>query len=99
MKKGTAERDSVPSRNLVTSRTSLGVDRAVCPLFQQSHLACAHLSPTRLRVYHREMKSLLVLASAAVLSLVSVHAQGLPEGPGKSVFENTCGGCHGADIV
>lgn len=45
------------------------------------------------------MKSLLVLASAAVLSLVSVHAQGLPEGPGKSVFENTCGGCHGADIV
>src|SRR5882724_4681111 len=45
------------------------------------------------------MKSLLVLASVAVLSLVSANAQGLPEGPGKSVFENTCGGCHGADIV
>ncbi len=45
------------------------------------------------------MKSLLVLAPAAILSLVSAHAQGLPEGPGKSVFENTCGGCHGADIV
>jgi competence protein ComEA len=28
-----------------------------------------------------------------------MHAQGFPEGPGKSVFENTCGGCHGADIV
>ena len=45
------------------------------------------------------MKSLLVLAPAAFLSLVSVHAQALPEGPGKSVFENTCGGCHGLDIV
>jgi competence protein ComEA len=28
-----------------------------------------------------------------------MHAQGFPEGPGKSIFENTCGGCHGADIV
>ncbi|MGH9645417.1 MAG: helix-hairpin-helix domain-containing protein, partial [Bryobacteraceae bacterium] len=43
--------------------------------------------------------SLLVLAPAAILSLVSVHAQGLPEDPGKRVFENTCGGCHGADLV
>gem|GEM_PF-254923 len=34
LKKGTD--CSVPSRNFVTSRTSLGVDRAVCPLFQQS---------------------------------------------------------------
>ena len=45
------------------------------------------------------MKSLLVLAPAVFLSLVSVHAQALPEGPGKSVFENTCGGCHGLDII
>ncbi len=45
------------------------------------------------------MKSLLVLAPALSLFLVPMHAQGLPEGPGKSVFENTCGGCHGADIV
>jgi competence protein ComEA len=45
------------------------------------------------------MKSLLVLASAVFVSLVPVHAQGLPEGTGKSIFENTCGGCHGADIV
>lgn len=45
------------------------------------------------------MKSLLVLAPAVFLSLVCVHAQALPDGPGKSVFENTCGGCHGADIV
>ena len=45
------------------------------------------------------MKSLLVLASAVFLSLVSMHAQSLPEGTGKSIFENTCGGCHGADIV
>ena len=45
------------------------------------------------------MKSLLVLASAVFVSLVPVHAQSLPEGTGKSIFENTCGGCHGADIV
>jgi competence protein ComEA len=45
------------------------------------------------------MKSLLVTASALCLSLVPMHAQGFPDGPGKSIFENTCGGCHGADIV
>jgi mono/diheme cytochrome c family protein len=45
------------------------------------------------------MKSLLVLAPALSFFLIPVHAQSLPEGPGKSVFENTCGGCHGADIV
>jgi len=45
------------------------------------------------------MKSLLLLAPALSVFLVPMHAQGLPEGPGKSIFENTCGGCHGADIV
>lgn len=45
------------------------------------------------------MKSLLVLAPAVFLSLVSVHAQALPEGPGKSTFENVCGACHGLDII
>jgi hypothetical protein len=45
------------------------------------------------------MKSLLVLAPAAFLAIVPMHAQSLPEGTGKSIFENTCGGCHGADIV
>ena len=49
--------------------------------------------------YHGVMKSLLVLAPALSLFLIPAHGQGLPEGPGKSVFENTCGGCHGADIV
>jgi len=29
----------------------------------------------------------------------SVRAQGLPDGPGRKTFEDTCGGCHGADIV
>jgi mono/diheme cytochrome c family protein len=45
------------------------------------------------------MKSLLALAPVVFLSLVPVYAQSLPEGAGKSTFENTCGGCHGADIV
>jgi competence protein ComEA len=45
------------------------------------------------------MKSLLLLAPAALLSLVSMNAQSFPDGPGKDLFVNTCGGCHGADIV
>lgn len=45
------------------------------------------------------MKSLLVLASAFCFSLVSMHAQSFPDGAGKDIFVNTCGGCHGADIV
>ena len=45
------------------------------------------------------MKCLLLLAPAFVIFLAPMHAQSFPEGPGKSVFENTCGGCHGADIV
>jgi competence protein ComEA len=45
------------------------------------------------------MKSLFLLASALGVSLVTAHAQSFPDGPGKDVFTNTCGGCHGADIV
>jgi competence protein ComEA len=45
------------------------------------------------------MKRLLLLTPVLALSMVSMNAQGFPEGPGKSIFENTCGGCHGADIV
>lgn len=42
---------------------------------------------------------MLLLTPILALSLVPMHAQAFPEGPGKSIFENTCGGCHGADIV
>jgi competence protein ComEA len=45
------------------------------------------------------MKRLFLLAPVLALSFAPMYAQGFPEGPGKSVFENTCGGCHGADIV
>ncbi|MCU1336295.1 MAG: hypothetical protein JWO19_1876 [Bryobacterales bacterium] len=45
------------------------------------------------------MKRLFLLVPALSLFLIPAHAQSFPEGPGKSVFENTCGGCHGADIV
>ena len=45
------------------------------------------------------MKRLLVLAPVLFLSLVSVHAQEYPNVPGKDLFINTCGGCHGADLV
>lgn len=49
--------------------------------------------------YHGDMKSLLVVAPALALFLVPVEAQNFPDGPGKDLFVNTCGGCHGADIV
>jgi competence protein ComEA len=45
------------------------------------------------------MKRLLLLAPVLAFTFVPMHAQGFPEGPGKGIFENTCGGCHGADIV
>jgi competence protein ComEA len=45
------------------------------------------------------MKRLLLVASALIVILAPVHAQDLPDGPGKSVLENTCGACHGPDIV
>ncbi|HEY2845673.1 MAG TPA: helix-hairpin-helix domain-containing protein [Bryobacteraceae bacterium] len=45
------------------------------------------------------MRRVLLLMPLLSLSLVPMHAQGFPDGPGKSTFENTCGGCHGADIV
>jgi len=44
------------------------------------------------------MKKLL-LALSPLFLLVPAQAQGLPDGPNKQLFENTCGGCHGADVV
>jgi competence protein ComEA len=34
-----------------------------------------------------------------VISLGVAHAQDLPAGKGKDLVENTCGGCHGLDVV
>jgi len=33
------------------------------------------------------------------MSLVLVQAQDLPAGKGKALVENTCGSCHGLDVV
>jgi competence ComEA-like helix-hairpin-helix protein len=41
----------------------------------------------------------LLLAIAPLLLFVSVQAQDLPDGPNKQLFSDTCGGCHGADVV
>ena len=38
-------------------------------------------------------------APAAPTAPAAATASGFPQGPGESIFENTCGGCHGADIV
>ena len=45
------------------------------------------------------MKRTLLLAPAILFSLAPMYAQSFPDGPGKDIFTNTCGGCHGADIV
>jgi competence protein ComEA len=39
------------------------------------------------------------LATIAALSAFALSAQDLPEGPGKMITEEVCGGCHGVDIV
>lgn len=44
------------------------------------------------------MKRLLLLLSPLAV-LLPVHAQGLPDGEGRDVYEYVCGACHGADIV
>jgi competence protein ComEA len=38
-------------------------------------------------------------ASLTVLSSSMVQAQDLPAGKGKDLVENTCGSCHGLDVV
>jgi competence ComEA-like helix-hairpin-helix protein len=44
------------------------------------------------------MKNLL-LALTPLFLFVPVQAQDLPDGPNKQLFVDTCGGCHGADVV
>jgi competence protein ComEA len=41
----------------------------------------------------------VLLAALPLLALIPAGAQGLPDGPNRELYENTCGGCHGADIV
>ena len=38
-------------------------------------------------------------AAPAEAATAAPAAPGFPDGPGKDLFMNTCGGCHGADIV
>ena len=44
------------------------------------------------------MKKLL-LAFAPLILCIPAPGQSLPDGPNKKLFEDTCGGCHGADIA
>jgi competence protein ComEA len=44
------------------------------------------------------MKKLL-LALSPLFLFIPAQAQGLPDDPNKKLFEDTCGGCHGADVV
>src|SRR6202050_2277023 len=45
------------------------------------------------------MKRTALLISFVAVSLTLVQAQDLPAGKGKDLVENTCGSCHGLDVV
>jgi len=45
------------------------------------------------------MKQLLAFVLAPCFVVAALWAQELPEGEGKTLVQNTCGSCHGLDIV
>ena len=47
----------------------------------------------------KNMNRAALLISFLALSLTIVQAQDLPAGKGKDLVENTCGSCHGLDVV
>jgi competence protein ComEA len=47
----------------------------------------------------KNMNRAALLISFLVASLTLVQAQDLPAGKGKDLVENTCGSCHGLDVV
>jgi competence ComEA-like helix-hairpin-helix protein len=47
----------------------------------------------------KNMTRAALLISFLAISLTVAHAQDLPAGKGKDLVENTCGSCHGLDIV
>ncbi len=50
-------------------------------------------------VIMRNMNRAALLISFVAVSLTFVQAQDLPAGKGKELVENTCGSCHGLDVV
>jgi competence protein ComEA len=47
----------------------------------------------------KNMNRAALLISLVVVSLTLAQAQDLPPGKGKDLVENTCGSCHGLDVV
>ena len=45
------------------------------------------------------MNRAVILIPFLAFSATLVHAQDLPPGEGKELVENTCGSCHGLDVV
>src|ERR1700733_14040599 len=45
------------------------------------------------------MNRVALLIPFLAMSLALVQAQDLPAGKGKALVENTCGSCHGLDVV
>jgi len=47
----------------------------------------------------KNMNRAALLTSLLAISLTVAQAQDLPPGKGKDLVENTCGSCHGLDVV
>ena len=47
----------------------------------------------------KHMNRVALLISCLAVSMTIVQAQDLPAGKGKDLVENTCGSCHGLDVV
>jgi competence protein ComEA len=47
----------------------------------------------------KNMNRVALLIPAIALSLAALQAQDLPDGKGKDLVENSCGSCHGLDVV
>lgn len=45
------------------------------------------------------MNRAAILISVLAVSFVAAEAQDLPAGKGKDLVENTCGSCHGLDVI
>jgi competence ComEA-like helix-hairpin-helix protein len=54
---------------------------------------CAHVGMMK------NMNRAALLTSFLAISAIIVQAQDLPDGKGKDIVENTCGACHGMDVI
>ncbi len=65
------------------------------PAFQSNPIGERHA----LTSIMKNMNRAAILIPFIAISLTVAQAQDLPDGKGKDLVENTCGSCHGLDVV